>query len=278
MREYLSSFDLFKDMPQEGENYINECFGRLMHTMEMIPHDMPEGSSVLELGANPYFLTVLLQKLRKFKVTPANYFGSLCLPTEGKQTISSERYGESHEFAFKHFNIETEMFPYKDASFSAVFFCEILEHLVMDPSFVLSEINRCLKPGGHLIISTPNVCRITNLHRIYKGQNIYDPYSGHGFYGRHNREYTVTEVNHLVTAHGFNGLRLETHNSSAKIRGLSSIFLKFEELIKANRANRGEYIIGLFQKTEETKPQYPEEFYRSMYSYKNAYDIKNSST
>jgi SAM-dependent methyltransferase len=46
-------------------------------------------------------------------------------------------------------------FPFADATFDRVQCIEVIEHL-MDPVTTLREINRVLKPGGELFISTPN--------------------------------------------------------------------------------------------------------------------------
>ena len=46
-------------------------------------------------------------------------------------------------------------FDYGDASFDLVFCSEVIEHLTV-PEVLASEINRILKPGGQLVLSTPN--------------------------------------------------------------------------------------------------------------------------
>jgi methionine biosynthesis protein MetW len=46
--------------------------------------------------------------------------------------------------------------PFPDASFDLVLCIEVLEHL-FSPDQAASEILRVLKPGGHLVCSTPNV-------------------------------------------------------------------------------------------------------------------------
>ncbi|MFZ1860851.1 MAG: methyltransferase domain-containing protein [Candidatus Competibacter sp.] len=79
-----------------------------------------------------------------------------------------------------------------------------MEHLLMDPAKVLREIKRILKPNGQLILTTPNVSRLENVARMLSGTNIYDPYSGYGPYGQHNREYNKHELNLLLNYVGFN--------------------------------------------------------------------------
>src|SRR5204863_9220093 len=84
-----------------------------------------------------------------------------------------------------------------------VLFCEVLEHLLEEPLRSLREIQRVLKHGGTLIVTTPNATRLENVARLLAGENMYDPYSAYGPYGRHNREYTLNELRLLLTHAGF---------------------------------------------------------------------------
>ncbi len=55
------------------------------------------------------------------------------------------------------FDAEKDRFPYDDGYFSTVLCCELMEHLTDDPMHMMAEINRILKPGGHLVLTTPNI-------------------------------------------------------------------------------------------------------------------------
>ena len=46
---------------------------------------------------------------------------------------------------------------FEDASLDFAYSGEVLEHLV-DPDYFLRELNRVVKPGGHILLSTPNLC------------------------------------------------------------------------------------------------------------------------
>jgi hypothetical protein len=52
-------------------------------------------------------------------------------------------------------------------------FCEIIDHLLMDP-LALMEIRRVMRPSGRLVLTTPNVNRLDNVLRMVQGVNIYD--------------------------------------------------------------------------------------------------------
>src|SRR5438046_2060877 len=129
--DYLLSFDLFKGNEHEGYWYIQEAIGRFLISIQMTPPAKRPGAKLLELGANPYFITLLLKRFRDYELSLANYFGPAELRDEAEQTIHSERYGEAHTFRYAHFNMEFADFPYPDDTFDVVLFCEILEHLTV---------------------------------------------------------------------------------------------------------------------------------------------------
>jgi SAM-dependent methyltransferase len=58
-------------------------------------------------------------------------------------------------------DIDMGVFPFKDGYFDAVFAGEIIEHL-FDPDHFLDEIYRVLRPGGVLVLTTPNLASIHN--------------------------------------------------------------------------------------------------------------------
>ena len=181
--------------------YVDDSIWRFLHTWRMVRDD---AGTCLELGANPYFTTFLLDRHTELELTLANYYGQRGATTE---TVSFVAPGSDQRVEMERkcqlFNVEEDEFPFDAHSFDVVLFCEILEHLLMDPVAVLRQIHRVLKPGGVLVLTTPNVCRLDNVLAMVNGANIYDPYSGFGPYGRHNREYTRHELRRLLEFVGF---------------------------------------------------------------------------
>jgi 2-polyprenyl-3-methyl-5-hydroxy-6-metoxy-1,4-benzoquinol methylase len=56
-----------------------------------------------------------------------------------------------------------------DGEFDAILFGEVFEHLLNHPVGVLREIRRILKPGGLMILTTPNPATLINALRLLRG-------------------------------------------------------------------------------------------------------------
>jgi SAM-dependent methyltransferase len=71
--------------------------------------------------------------------------------------------------------------PFKDASFDAVWAGEVIEHVV-DTAAWLSEVRRVLRPGGRLLLSTPAHGPLTLLRMVLSRRAFaahFDPRSDH---------------------------------------------------------------------------------------------------
>ena len=178
---------------------------RFLETVDLLPHD--RRLRVLELGANPYFLTILIRRIFDYKVTLSNFFNPNIFASKtghGFQSVLSAEFDESLSFDYAVMNLECSEYPFPDASFDVILFCEILEHLVVDPIPVFSKLRRLLAPGGEIIVTTPNAVRLVNVAHMFHGTNYFDRYHPEiGVHGRHNREFTVEELNVLLTDAGF---------------------------------------------------------------------------
>ena len=100
--------------------------------------------------------------------------------------------------------------------FSTVLCCELLEHLTADPMHMMAEINRILKPGGHLVLTTPNLASLRALAGILQGfhPQLFSAYirPRNGVVdARHAREYTpVRDCASCWRIPGFEVTLLET--------------------------------------------------------------------
>jgi SAM-dependent methyltransferase len=86
--------------------------------------------------------------------------------------------------------------PFRDGCFDALFAGELIEHL-SDPRPGVAEFRRVLRPGGTLILTTPNRRRLANV--VDRSDRPYSP--------DHLSELSYDEVRALLDAEGFEVLR-----------------------------------------------------------------------
>ena len=260
--DFLRNVRVTDAPPQEMASYCEQDFRRFVYTWSLVRN---LSGKCLELGANPYFTTILLQEFTQLKLSLANYFGS-GLGSKVIQEVEYKKFsGEESliQFESSHFNIESESFPFTDGEFDVVLFCEIIEHLLLDPVAVLLEIKRVLKPNGVLILTTPNVSRLENVAKMISGTNIYDPYSGYGPYGRHNREYNKHELYLLLDYLGFKIDTMYTadvhKNNASQYTSVSNL----EPFLKYRKYDLGQYIFVKALNTGKARTKKPAFLYRS---------------
>ena len=123
--------------------------------------------------------------------------------------------------------------PLRAESADAVLFSEVIEHLV-DPDAALDEIHRVLRPGGHLMLSTPNLAAWYNRALLLAGvQPVFSEVSLRQIHGRpgtevvgHLRLYTARALREFVAASGFEVVRLRGapfHGVPRPLRGLDRL-------------------------------------------------------
>ena len=257
IKDYLLSFDIYAGAPQEARDYITEALRRFIITVRMTPDAVGPSDQLLELGASPYYLTLLLLDQRKYKLHLANFFGD-AFASQGQQIVRSAASKQTFEFAFRNFNVEKDPFPYPDASFRTVLCCEIIEHLTVDPTQMLAEIHRVLKPGGQLVLTTPNVLSLTYLVELAKGRNFFHPYSGYGVYGRHQREYTLNELTDLISGCGYEIVIARTEDLHPAT--------SWRKLWKTLRPHRRDHNFILARRLEKQRYYYPSWLYNSVHA------------
>lgn len=190
-------------------NYLDTHWTRFMTTLNQL--EELDVSCALDVGVFP---PLVFQALLANRFPDVEMHGLWEGPEPYRQTVHArDKKLQSFDITLKAANGERDPWPYQDNSFDLVTGMEILEHLALDPYFFYTEAARVLKPGGHLLITTPNIVS----HRgVWKSLCGVAPYSfgifvpSGGVYGRHNREYAPQELALLGDAAGFETVRLQT--------------------------------------------------------------------
>ena len=95
--------------------------------------------------------------------------------------------------------------PHTNRFFDCVIAAEIIEH-IYDTDRFLREIHRVLKPGGWLVLSTPNIACLTNrVKMLFGGYPRYAEYRAGG--AGHIRVYTSYAIRDQIRENGFEVLK-----------------------------------------------------------------------
>jgi len=182
-------------------------------------------------------------------------------------TLPNARYGHKYQFHIDRFDIGGS-FPHRDSTFDIVLFTEVLEHLAVDPVHTLAEINRITKPGGWLLLSTPNCASAKSIAKILRGgnPNIYPFYTKQPLRDRHNREYVPWEVKELLRSCGYHVNLLKTVDvyDEGQQANFKFFLIKkalwlasFLSLGSIKAEDRGDTILALGKKTSAITDRYP---------------------
>lgn len=245
---------------EASQEYLDIHLARLRRTLEITPPGGPN-DRILEMGAYMQITPALRDKLGYGEVRGC-YLGPA-----GKvdRKCAESANGEIFECEIDLFNAEKDRFPYLDEHFSTVLCCELIEHLAEDPMFLMTEVNRILRPGGHLVLTTPNIGSLHAISGILQG---YHP----GFFpaylkpsssdeARHNREYTPKEIMLLFLDAGFEMTLLETGPFRDQPRPEDHWVLHLLERYRCTTDLRGDGIYAVGRKAGPVKRRYPDWLY-----------------
>jgi GT2 family glycosyltransferase/SAM-dependent methyltransferase len=253
---YLRGF--LRDEENE-RSYFQTHLNRYLQTLALLP-DGSLSSQILELGVAFHHVTPALHTLKHFGTVRCNDIWS---GTAAQTRHIASSTGESFDFPVDNFDVQSSPWPYNDACFDAVLCCEMLEHLHTDPMGLVAEINRVLKPGGLLLLTTPNVVCTHALDYAMKGESpyVYGKFERGGApTDRHNREYTATEVGQLAQFGGFHIVSLKTNDSWwPRDRNVLRLLAAEGHSI----ARRGDNTFLLARKEAPIAVRYPVEFYQT---------------
>lgn len=196
MRTAAEQVDYGEPLPDLDDRFLSVWAAHYASIVSLI-QPMPP---LLEIGAGYGILAAGLAKITR------------------QPLFSTEHPSRAYFFrpAYRHFldrnhthligNDLNDGLPFLSGEFQQVYFCDVIEHLPMGcVGTVLDEIHRVLRPEGILILSTPNLNRLSNLFRFLSGYSVNPPFevSRHGRTFGHIREFAPKEMNRILSLHGF---------------------------------------------------------------------------
>jgi SAM-dependent methyltransferase len=147
--------------------------------------------------------------------------------------------------------IDAPGLPLATGSVDVVILSEVIEHVV-DTDSAIDEIHRVLRPGGRLLLSTPNLAAWYNRGLLAIGvQPLFSEVSMRGVYGRpgsqvagHLHLFTKRALTEFLTARGFTCERVDGapwHDIPPVLQPLDRLFCQWPAaasilLVQARRA------------------------------------------
>ena len=128
---------LAKKIPLDlGQERMNQKTKGKEIALELVPAVPPEERgklAALDVGCRKGYQTLLLEK-KGYAVTPIDVEKSFnrCIIVDANKKL-----------------------PFKDNSYDLIWCSEVIEHLA-NPFFTVNEFRRILKPGGAMVLTTPN--------------------------------------------------------------------------------------------------------------------------
>ena len=173
------------------EPFLFELHAAMLRRLEkLFLRHLPAGGCVLDAGCGRSLFTEIRPDW-PFRIVAADI--DLALLAARKAAFPEVRWAVADAYPL----------AFRDASFDALFAGELVEHL-LEPRPGVAEFRRVLRPGGTLILTTPNRLRLAN--RVDGSERPYSP--------DHLSELSYDEVRCLLQAEGFEvvhatGLHLE---------------------------------------------------------------------
>jgi glycosyltransferase involved in cell wall biosynthesis/SAM-dependent methyltransferase len=246
----------------EHRTYVDAHLTRLEKTLSIIPPGGPE-DRILEMGTYLQITPSLRTRLGYGEVRGC-YFGPA--GTVEHRVVTAES-GEVFECDVDLFDAERGVFPYPDGHFSTVLCCELIEHLGHHPMHLMAEVNRILKVGGHMVLTTPNLISLRSISAVLLGyhpglfSSYLRPDLETSMDERHHREYTPIEIHLLLADSGFEVAMLETGAFREAPRPELAWVTHMLERYGLSTDLRGEGIYAVGRKTGAVRQRYPSWLY-----------------
>lgn len=202
-----------------------------MHRLDQLIEDygrtMPNEAKPAYFRLHRYRFRALLRalpaapaRILEIGTTPGTFTG--ILRQAGYQVAGIDLFPQDRAELWQKLNVEVKFcnldeqpIPYGDGEFDAVVFSEVIEHLAGSPLKPLAEMLRVLKPGGRVIISTPNQFYFKSRMKTLGDVVLARPFEsfkeftrsmqldGPQRYYNHSRLYTMAELRWMLEQAGF---------------------------------------------------------------------------
>lgn len=251
IRQYIANY-----VARNNADYNKVHEKRYKELGALIPRSENCGFAI-ELGCTELFQVLLKAHYKYGRVMGTNWNDNV----EEKICRHDFSIGElSVTSELVSIDLEKELFPLEADCVDFVLCSEVIEHLDIDPMFMLAELNRIMRKGAILLITSPNCCSARNFWKIAHGfrPHFFMQYIRNRSTNRHNFEYDMQSLRLIVESAGFKVDNAFTKNvfEPEMDRGM-----KLLESMSLPTEDRGDGIFALCKKVSGVVNRWPGEMY-----------------
>jgi 2-polyprenyl-3-methyl-5-hydroxy-6-metoxy-1,4-benzoquinol methylase len=199
-----ASLQAFYEKPEVPLSSGPDRARRQARMLQDVLRDAPSPASIVDVGCGDGMATYVAAR-----ANPGHRFVGL------DWSVDALRQAQSRGLDLVRAEVGSACLPIASDCADVVIMSELIEHLV-DPDTALDEAWRMLKPGGTLLLSTPNLAAWYNRGLLVLGvQPLFTEVSLRGVFGRpgsqvagHLRLFTRRALVGLLAARGFGAIRV----------------------------------------------------------------------
>ncbi len=199
MLTYLDTVGrLIENNKDYSELYYKNQLLRYYKTLMIIEENFNSECSILDIGSYPSHLHKVLMMMGYdtdgIDIDPTRISSSL-------EDCRAKTYVA---------DIEKSGWNIDNKKYDIIFLLEVIEHLHVNPFLTFLEMERLLKKGGYLFLSTPNLFSLKNRINYVRGRYVFEhPLSVYEKLERHNsrghqRIYSMEELEDILDVYGYN--------------------------------------------------------------------------
>ena len=185
----------------ESRAYLRTHGRRYRILLGLVGQVVTPGARILDVG--PGYQTEAIRKL--WPAATVDTIGFL------DPRLEPARDGERHYEYDLAQAVDEATWP-RAEPYDVIVFAEVIEHLHVGPGRVLALLASLLRPGGTLLVQTPNAAALSRRFWLLAGRNPFEPIRDDLHQAGHFREYTARELERLVRDAGLQPVRTRLDN------------------------------------------------------------------